>query len=264
MFVCSRCHYNTNEKRNLLRHLNRKIECETKYDNQSRNTLIEQLQHREQKKFACACGASYNHISNFYRHRKTCTVTPPPSQAELMKKVADLEAQLMLRQQTHITNNNNITINNNNIVIIKNNFGAEQIDYLKDDHQFLQSCLSNRDVAPLIENIYCDKEHPENHTVRFRNVNQGIMEKFEQQQWTICDQDSLLTDLINRGYHILKVYARKHKDDVIENCCDDEEDDYYELMKWLQKDCYATKELKTAKKNLILVFRKNKTLLLGK
>jgi hypothetical protein len=266
MFVCPRCHYDTNHKHHLIRHLNKKIECTTLHSQETRTNILKELIHDNDKPFKCHCGCSYSHASSFSRHKKTCTVIP--SQPDLIKQVAELQAKLLQVQSnpTHITNNNNTTNNNttNNIVIIKNNFGAENIQYLKEDHQFLQSCLSNRDVAPLIENIYCDKEHPENHTVRIRNVNHGIMEKYQYGEWNICDQDSLLTDLINRGYHILKVYAQHNKDDVIEQCCDDEEDDYYALVQWLKHDCYSDKEIKMTKKNLILVFRNNKTLLLGK
>lgn len=277
MFVCPRCHYETNHKHHLVRHLQKKVECTALHSQETRTDILKEFIPDNDKPFKCPCGSSYSHASSFSRHKKTCTYTPPPSQEDLIKTITELKAELLQekqkhqkhhKQQTHITNNNttNNTTNNitNNIVIIKNKFGAENLKYIDESPQFLQTCLSNRDVALLIENIYCDKEHPENHTVRFRNVNQGIMEKYEGQEWTICDQDSLLTDLINRGYQILNVYARKHKDDVIENCCDDEEDDYYELMQWLQKDCYAAKELKNAKRNLIIIFRKNKTLLLGK
>lgn len=45
---------------------------------------------------------------------------------------------------------------------------------------------------------------------------------------------------------------------------DDDEEDYHALMRWLQNECYNDKEMKNAKRNLVIVFRNNKTLLLGK
>lgn len=86
------------------------------------------------------------------------------------------------------------------------------------------------------------------------------MEKYEQHQWHAMDQDALLTDLINRGYKILHSYARDNKHDVLEHCCDDEQDDYHDLLRWLKHGYLQDKQLKTDKQNFI----NNKTLFLGK
>lgn len=69
--------------------------------------------------------------------------------------------------------------------------------------------------------------------MRIKNVNQGIMEKFVDDRWLQIGQDTILDDLLNKGYHILKIYARKYKDDVIEESCDDDEEEYNKMTNWL-------------------------------
>lgn len=277
MYVCQRCHYDSNQKGHMLRHLNKRTACPPTYSQETRENLIEHLnvQHHDEQlqTHDCNCGASYKYASGLSRHKKTCTYVEPviaDTQA-LAQRVAELEARLadvankppqnVVNNITYNTTNNTT---NNTSVFVRNNFGFEKVSHITADDNFMQSCLLNRDVCNLIENIYCDKEHPENHTVRTRNVNQCIMEKFDNNTWQQIGQDALLTDLIQRGYQIMKVYARSNKEAVIENSFDDDEEDYHALMRWLQNECYNDKEMKSAKRNLVIVFRNNKTLLLGK
>lgn len=37
----------------------------------------------------------------------------------------------------------------------------------------------NKDILSLIENIHCDKKHPENHNIRIRSLKKNLMETFE-------------------------------------------------------------------------------------
>lgn len=274
MYTCIRCHYKTKQKCHLVRHLSNISPCAETHNNTPCNVLIEQL-HNNDKRFVCPCGSKFTFASGLSRHKATCThsIDEANRQNEMQEKIASLEARLRQVEQTptqsgingNNNHNNTVNITNNTTVNIINrrNFGNEDADYIKNDHQFLQACISNRNVAPIIEGIWCDKDHPQNHNVRIRNVNRGIMEKYDDNKWLQVDQDTLLEDLLNRGYHILKVYVRKNKEDVLEDCCDDEEEEYDTIMKWLDNDRCNTNDVKIAKKNLIIIFRNNKTMLLG-
>lgn len=52
-----------------------------------------------------------------------------------------------------------------------NDFGREDISYVKDNKVFVDSCFKELSTAVrnVIEKIYFDKDHPENRTILMRN-----------------------------------------------------------------------------------------------
>lgn len=261
-----RCHYDTEKKNNLVRHLTSKEACPSTFTDTPREQLLSDLQRKASKNFLCECGAKYSHKSCLSRHKRTCTTVDLQSAelVKLQKENAKLKKtlnkqQVVINNNTTINNTNNITVN-----ITRLNFGNEKIDYITNAHDFLQDCISNRDIIPIIESIWCDKEHPENHNVRIKNVNQKIMEKYDDNEWQPVEQDEMLEQLLNRGYYVLRVYIRNNEYDVLEQCCDDDEDDFDKVKRWLLTECDDPKAMKKVKKNVVVLFIKNKMLLLGK
>lgn len=150
----------------MQRHLENVTVCDAKFSTLSRQELLQQLnvvKHNEEARtYDCACGSSYKYQSGLSRHKKTCqhTVQEQSRQDALEKTVAELQAKLQALENKPASIINNTTNNNtyitNNLNFVRNEYGQEKIDHIKDDHQFLRTCLENRDVTPLIENIYCD------------------------------------------------------------------------------------------------------------
>ena len=117
-------------------------------------------------------------------------------------------------------------------------------------------------IVPLIENIHFDKEHPENHNVKIKSIKQELMETFVDGKWIITDTDDTLNELINKGYRVLNYHSRKNKNDIIDT--EMNEDEYDDVLSWLEKIYEDKKTRKPIKKQLLLLFLNNKTMLLGK
>jgi len=278
MFVCERCHYETQHKHCISRHLSKEKVCSPTHSQTNREVLLERLnikkRDKENNPFSCTkCNASFKYSSGLSRHSKDCSVQPPQATIEQMQQTIQLLQQevFALKQQPpqNITINNN-TINNNtinnNIVVDKRHFTQENIDHIINDHQFMHQCLYENNVINLLDAIYCDAEHPENHVVRLKNVNRGIMECYKDGTWTPCRQDDLLNQLLDRGYTILKTYFRRNKDDVKAQVIEDDghDDEYMKIIDWLDYNNYDSKHVKTVKQDIVVLFMHNKTLLLGK
>ena len=78
VFECKRCGYNTDQKCNLIRHLQKKIPCETTNYIVSRETLIQEATHKDYNEttFSCVyCLRKFNTNQSRYRHQHICKKT---------------------------------------------------------------------------------------------------------------------------------------------------------------------------------------------
>jgi hypothetical protein len=87
------------------------------------------------------------------------------------------------------------------------------------------------------------------------------METFINGKWIFTDQDDTLDELVKKGYRVLKSHMHKNKNNIIDEY---ELDDYYNFAEWLESVYDDDKIRKPMKKQLLLLFLNNKTLLLGK
>jgi hypothetical protein len=262
MYECTRCGYNTSRKHNLVAHLQRQLVClPTKSDIDVKIQLLE-LTKRENK-FKCNyCDEYLGSLSTKYRHQTNCHVKKEKEHIlELEDRIKKLETFIA---NNNISNVNNITINNttNNITNINiKTFGYENLAYIEANKDLLNTCFLTKNIKLLIESIHCDKNHPENHNVRIKNKKEELMETFVDEKWIISDCEDTLTDLIQKGYRILKLYSHANKKNLISEC---DEDEYFEIKDWLETIYDDTKLQKPIKKQLMILFMNNKTLLLGK
>jgi hypothetical protein len=164
---------------------------------------------------------------------------------------------------TTIQGNYNTANITNNITIELREFGNENIDHILNNFQFLYDCFYARDVVKLIEYIYTDPVHPENHNVRLQNQRMKLMEKFLNKSWKTQDMDEMLQQLVDRGYSILRSHERNNADDIKEKLFDDDyeegeesefEREFDDMIRWLVKlgRDPASKDLK---KSLYIIFR---------
>ena len=134
-----------------------------------------------------------------YRHQKTCK----------LKTKNDLTSSDLVIQnintQNNITNNidNRQIINNdnrqitNNITLQIRNFGDENKDYLT--NAFLLQCYKNGyyGLVEMIENVYFNKEHPENHNVRIGSLKNKYLEIHKDDKWVPQGVNETLNRMIN-------------------------------------------------------------------
>jgi hypothetical protein len=137
-----------------------------------------------------------------YRHQKNCK----------LKTKNEITSSDLLIQNINITNNDNRqTINNDNRQIINNdnrqitnnitlqirNFGDENKDYIT--NAFLLQCYKNGyyGLVEMIENVYFNNEHPENHNVRIGSLKNKYLEVHKDDEWIPQGMHETLNRMIN-------------------------------------------------------------------
>jgi hypothetical protein len=263
-YMCERCGYKTDLLGNLKNHLKRKNICQPTLNDISQTDLLSNLEIKlEMKKSSSCehCGKIFSSPQSKYNHKKKCTkIDQSTSEVSLLKeKIAVLEEKLK-GKPVNTVNIENQSIQQNFIFNVKN-FGCENMDYLS--HDFLTSCLITNNIVPLIESIHFDSEHPENHNIKMKSLRYELMEQYVDGKWIVTDKEETLDELINKGYRVLKYHSRKNKQLMIDNN-DIDEDEYDDINEWLENLYEDKKTRKPVKRQLLLLFINNKTLLLEK
>lgn len=236
--MCGRCGHVSTTKSNLLQHLRKKKECEPTLSSRNRDEYISDLLKKEYNEvtYACSfCEKQFNTFQSKYRHQKTCKQRVVQEKTEskdiacelatLREKVALLEEQL----KSHCVNITNNTHNGNvnHVHVTYNNFGSESVNHLPKD--FLNNLVITQDIPMLAENIYFDKDCPENNTVRMKSMKRKLVEIVKDGKWQTASMDNTTQDMINQCCRILKTHYNQHKNEIDEEMSDEE---IQELAKW--------------------------------
>ena len=129
-----------------------------------------------------------------------------------MRKQLDKQAeqlQKILNDQSQKTQ-----INYNNFNIIINNFGAEDRSHITPD--FIRRCLDNMHVTPLIQQVYFDPLHPENHTIKLKSEKKSRVLVHNDGEWIEEDMNARIDNMIQKENNVLCKY-------FIENVFNDED-----------------------------------------
>jgi hypothetical protein len=226
-------------------------------------------------KFHCSiCNKEFFSRSGRSRHQEKCHTpaiieTIQQQYDTLHKELETIKQQLILPSASNVIingglNNNNVQTNNN-VVININSFGQERISHIIDDKEFLTTCLMGKSISRLIENIYCDKEHPENRNVRIKNRNDKLAEIHMDGEWVVIDQNEALQTLLDKGYTILKIHSRRPKETIMEEWGDDDPESLEDAINWI--DRVGRDDEKTTRpllRDILILLIKNKSYILGK
>jgi len=113
----------------------------------------------------------------------------------------------------NITNNTIIKNSHNTTNIMINNFGKEEISYL--DGDYFKNLIMNQHIetgyVQLIKDIYLNKEHPENGTVKIENINNKYALVYDNGKWNTILKYELRELLHKKNYTILKMHYDKLK-----------------------------------------------------
>jgi len=214
-YQCSTCKKFFRQKRSLLEHLNNNI-C-----NIDSNQLI--VANNDLKNGIKSCLNSNidndNKIKIFKKYNNLLDdenlLLILNSDMDLNGKVSMVSTMINNTKPT-ISNINNGTINTannitNNIQI--NNFGQENLDYL--DKEYFKNLIMNQHIekgyVQLIKDIYLNKEHPENKTVKVENINNKYALVFNNDKWDTMLKADLKEMLHKKNYTILKMHYNKLK-----------------------------------------------------
>lgn len=109
-----------------------------------------------------------------------------------------------LSRKNRVPHTVNLTINNTNNFQL-NNFGNENVEYMNPD--FLMTCFNKglHGVIEMINMTHFDKDHPENHNIRLRSINNKLVEVMHDNEWIAKDMTTTLNKIIrNSRTRILK------------------------------------------------------------
>ena len=217
--ICDRCGRDFKKMDNLRRHLNRVYICQpTKAD-----ISIEILRSKYACKkgvYACEnCGKVYKTSSGKCKHKKTClkqdkekdkiiqekdtllkeALEKIDKEQQSREKLEEQVKELLLQKQCV----QNIT--NNNFIIQINNYGEENMEYLKHDVSFLQKCVASpmQSIQKYLDAVHFNKDHPENNNIKLTNLQSPFMDYFKNGNWSKIEQRVLIPKIIHKSVKVI-------------------------------------------------------------
>ena len=191
IYNCSNCDYESIYKKNVERHINRKL-----------NTVCsEAIIISKKYKITCdICGELYEHGKNMTKHKKSSRC--------LIKKNELLEKQNKKQEQKQKQNQNqnqkqNITINNNNnnnitnINVIINNYSDNVKISDEDIMYYVKSCSMM--VPRFVETIYIK----ERKCIYVGDINRKSAYLYDNDQWNYYNYDDLINIIVPSTEHII-------------------------------------------------------------
>lgn len=293
MYRCERCGYETIYKSTFSDHLHRKNPCNAIHKDVPLSEMLPLLE-RKVGSYKCeGCESVFKNPQAKYQHKKKCASFAQSlilveenktsvqgmfqelkqenqelkQEIEILKASVGASANVCNAGRDMVSNqNDNRTIDNSvndnkTVNVYINDFGNENISYLP--KEFLSECFARKDLITLLENIHCDRDHPENHNIRVKSQKRNQIEVREREKWMIKDENEALEEAIKNGYRILVRHGYKHKREIIDDQLEDE-DEYYDIRNWLDEIYESNTERKPIQRKMLLLLLSNQALLLGK
>jgi hypothetical protein len=161
------------------------------------------------KKISCpleciGCHKVFNTRSALSMHRKRCDGTGENN--TLVDAPKDNQPpQTVIHNNIHNTTHNvmNVAGNVNNTVININNFGNENKEYIA--IEFIRQCLDlgHHGISPMIDKIYFDPEHPENHNVSLDSFKNRLVKVVQQNQWQFASLLNTVDTMISKASNLI-------------------------------------------------------------
>ena len=197
-FDCEYCFRNFGHKHHLKRHY---VVCKKKKEYDSR--------------YHCNfCNKSYSRSYSLKKHLEKCKVKlkndenqkeSELNEIELLKKEMK-EIQKKLEQKTAQTINN-ITNNTTNNFIIMNDYGKEDMNFLKSSDKY--TSILNRFIGDGIDGLqkyikfkYCNPEKPENLTIKYTNKSKNNIHVRNANKWELRDSKDVMDEIYNRDENV--------------------------------------------------------------
>jgi len=210
-YTCNRCNYTTTRLCNLHTHINRTNVCEATNE----DVPIEQIRQQynqpvEKAKYDCQyCNKEYLSSSGLSYHVKRCQKTPTVQSVIFEQVLAqkdaiiqDMRVEIERLQSLAKTNPSvsadTINVNNDNSIHIHiNNFGSENKEYITRD--FAIKCFDKgaNGIFSMLDQIFFNEEHTENHNVRLRSLNNRLVEVMNEKKWVTKGLNDTVGQMIN-------------------------------------------------------------------
>ena len=205
----------------------------TKYH---KNTTKKSINQKYTKNHECPyCSKKYSRIDSLNRHIKgACQIKKKQDleTAENKKEISKIKNQIdrlidKVGNKTHITNidNTNRSTNITNELNIKNNeinttnninlnvFGKENLDMITDDIKKEMIKGPFKMMPKLLEMIYFNKKHPENHTMKLINKNKEVMKIRDKNGWKLVDKKDTIDYVLEDKNYTIDSYFEENEGD---------------------------------------------------
>lgn len=204
-YVCRLCNTSFARKYTLLRHMNTACPNATQ---EEIDTCMEQLHDEDDpdKPYKCpTCLKGFSHHSSMYRHIKqthksaTSSTNTSPTQQN--------------NQSHNMTHNQTVHIEQ----VVVNNFGNEDLEHILSNKKFMMKCMKNGPYGflNLIDRVYQDEKHPENHTIRKMTKRGPIFQVRQHGQWVIRHQRDVREDIKHHQAVMIDTYIEDNSEYVV-------------------------------------------------
>lgn len=222
-YTCPRCHYKTNIKSNLKRHLKGKQVCDTQFCSRDRFEILEEMTTPASIAGVCdLCQKNFKSRLGYKQHMGKIHGIPDvheedPRIEQLTRMVITLQEQVQyltspnqnIQTNNHIqtqTNNQtniqtNIQNQQNNIII--NAFGKEDISYITNHpnvKNFLTKIMRMKDkgICEYLSKKHFHPDHPENHNIRRLNKKDKMIEYHDGKKWRPYHKEDIVDQVIGK------------------------------------------------------------------
>ena len=229
-YNCERCGYTTLVLYNLKLHFKRKKVCSPTLNNIAVSILYNDYFSNYNAHVCEYCEKAYSTIESKCNHKKKCIkkkeydnniteqkleklcVVVEDQQKKMngqnkaiedqQKQIEELKAKAKVQMQIQNQTNNNIKKQTNNVINI-NAFGKEKTEYLinnPDYKKFMIDCLQKKEqgIMQMIEHIYYNDSHPENHNIKKPNKKDKFMKSYNGNKWDVIFANDGLNTILNR------------------------------------------------------------------
>lgn len=269
VYECPRCGYTTSFFPNFKAHLQRKTLCDPKKENLTTEQMINfydgLLEAKTLKKtYVCEyCKkAEFDSSQKKYRHKLQCPSSPSTSNTnaneirQLKEEIGELKKQIASSSGPSVVNYNNNNYGTTINIVNMRAFGSENVSHIQQNKEFLASCLFDKDIPKLAQEIHGDTDHPENHNIRIFSHKKELIETMNHDNiWILAQKDEALGDMLNNCYRILREYGYYNKKEIIDTG-DYDNDDYRNVMDWLE-DVYDNEDVRKPIKDKLYVLLMN-------
>lgn len=229
--MCKRCGQEFACVQSLETHLKRKKVCTATLDDIPRELILDEILKKRKERFGTImpykcdlCPCQYKTPHGLQKHKCTHHVTASDGHilTDILTSIKTLTDKLdnideQARNTLHINNvtiNGDVSATTNNVVQL-NNFGNEDLDYVRNDKDFMWSCArnlscfgANNGMKQLVSRIHFDPENKSNRNVRLKSLKRDLVEVFDQGRWSIRDKDESVDRMIRTGYRLIDEYYR--------------------------------------------------------
>ena len=208
-FKCDRCHFTTTKKSSILNHYRRKLLCTASFSDASYEELLAQL--AEATTGICACTICHREFKSpqyLALHEKQTHQNEAiqRTMAEQAQRIQQLEENQLMAAASSST----VTATFNNFITINiNNFGSEDRSYVDDN--ILRQCLEDSmRICKLVDHIYFNPAHPENHTMKLKSEKKSRALIRVNDNWVEVDMNTNIDTMIHRENTTLCKFFYEH------------------------------------------------------